>query len=156
MKTKINKNSSDMYLKTHPEYPELVEWINNKRMLNTSGKFIRAIKLLNIKNNTICPNIKSFDMTTTQDIRKYISVYDVGGFFIDKDDNVCLIYDTYIDDEDSQTFGGYDSAPFFFMKHFNIPLEYLSHMRLIPHRRNPPNFYTIHRTRCFIIRLPQK
>ena len=144
-----------------PDYPELVGWINYKLKLKTHNLFEKALRRYKNKGEKK-KKVSMFELDyepykshkSPLDISNFsygekslIPYFDTGGYFVDKNDKICLIYDTHSNPEKSR--------PTEFMKTYNIPESCLEYMKVDSDKKNPPNFYRIHRPHCFIIRLPR-
>lgn len=119
----------------------LIKMINYKRVLKTPSKFIAV--LTNYKKLTS----QEKKLLEVDHLRNQIQAFDVGGYFIDKNDNICLIFDTYWTKEET------DEQVHEFMRKYGIPLQCLEYIECESDLQDPPNFYTIHRPNVYIIRL---
>ncbi len=127
-----------MYSNHLSENTELIKLINYKRMIRSPNKFKKALKVYSNLNSKL-----NIDLSI-DNIRNYIPAFDVGGYFIDNDDNVCLIYDTYETE---------NNHPYFFTRMLSIPDSAVTYISVKQGLNDPPNFYSIHRPHCYIIRI---
>ena len=132
---------NDYYKFPDPE-PELINWINYKRIINTPNKFQKALERI----TGICHETSLFKI---YNIMNEIPSFDVGGYFVDKENNICLIYDSYYPKEIC------NAQLASFITKYNIPPSTVEYREVERYRKNPKRFYNIHRPNCYIIRLRQ-